>query len=63
MWFDKRCPRARDKESITGREVGASKQSVGSLQFLQADGTPQAVHDMSRAACGPLSLCARALHL
>lgn len=47
MCFDKRCPHARDKESITGREIAASKQSVGSLQFLQADETPQAVNDMS----------------
>lgn len=41
------------EESITGREVRGSKQSVGSLQFLQADEGPQAVNDVSCAAYGP----------
>lgn len=37
-----------------GREVGESKQSVGSLQFLQADEAPQAANDKTCAAYGPL---------
>ena len=43
-----------NKESITGREVGGSKQNVVLLQFFQAAEAPQAVNDTSCAAYGLL---------